>query len=67
MSIGHLISHCIGSHPFHLLRTVEAKGRIDVPVNAAGTNAPDTVEELNVECWDRTFYVLPWGLLGVSR
>jgi len=50
-----------------LLRTVEAKGRIDVPVNAAGTNAPDTVEELNVECWDRTFYVLPWGLLGVSR
>jgi 3-oxoacyl-[acyl-carrier protein] reductase len=32
-------------------------GRIDVPVNAGGTNAPGTIEELDVEGWDRTFYV----------
>jgi NAD(P)-dependent dehydrogenase (short-subunit alcohol dehydrogenase family) len=57
MSIGHLILHCIGSRPFHLPRSVEAMGRIDVLVNAAGTNAPSTGEELDVEGWNRTFYV----------
>src|ERR671911_1599390 len=32
-------------------------GRIDVLVNAAGTDAPGTVEELAVEGWDRTLAV----------
>jgi len=38
-------------------RTVEEFGRIDVLVNAAGTDAPATVEELAVEDWDRTLAV----------
>jgi NAD(P)-dependent dehydrogenase (short-subunit alcohol dehydrogenase family) len=38
-------------------RTVEEFGRIDVLVNAAGTDAPDTVEKLAVEGWDRTLAV----------
>ncbi len=38
-------------------RTVEALGRIDVLVNAAGTDAPGTVEELDVGGWDRTLAV----------
>ena len=38
-------------------RTVEALGRIDVLVNAAGTDAPGTVEELDVAGWDRTLAV----------
>jgi NAD(P)-dependent dehydrogenase (short-subunit alcohol dehydrogenase family) len=38
-------------------RTVEALSRIDVLVNAAGTDAPGTVEELDVEGWDRTLAV----------
>jgi NAD(P)-dependent dehydrogenase (short-subunit alcohol dehydrogenase family) len=38
-------------------RTVEEFGRIDVLVNAAGTDAPGTVEELGVEGWDRTLAV----------
>ena len=38
-------------------RTVEALGRIDVLVNAAGTDAPGRVEELDVEGWDRTLAV----------
>lgn len=38
-------------------QTVEAFGRIDVLVNAAGTDAPGTVEELSVEGWDRTLSV----------
>ena len=38
-------------------QTVEAFGRIDVLVNAAGTDAPGTVEELDVEGWDRTLSV----------
>jgi 3-oxoacyl-[acyl-carrier protein] reductase len=38
-------------------RTVEAFGRIDVLVNAAGTDAPGAVEELAVEGWDRTLAV----------
>ncbi len=38
-------------------RTVEALGRIDVLINAAGTDAPGTVEELDVEGWDRTLAV----------
>jgi 3-oxoacyl-[acyl-carrier protein] reductase len=38
-------------------RTVEALGRIDVLVNAAGTDAPGTVEELDIEGWDRTLAV----------
>jgi NAD(P)-dependent dehydrogenase (short-subunit alcohol dehydrogenase family) len=38
-------------------RTVEAFGRIDVLVNAAGTDAPGSVEELSVEGWDRTLSV----------
>ncbi len=32
-------------------------GRIDVLINAGRTDAPNTVEELDVECWDRTSYV----------
>jgi NAD(P)-dependent dehydrogenase (short-subunit alcohol dehydrogenase family) len=60
MSIDHLILHCIGSRPFHLLRTVEATGRIDVLVNAVDTNGPSTVEELDVEGCERTFYVNGW-------
>jgi NAD(P)-dependent dehydrogenase (short-subunit alcohol dehydrogenase family) len=67
MSIGHLILHCIGSRLFHLLRTVEAMGRIDVPVNAGGTNAPGTVEELDVEGWDRTFLREHQGALLLSK
>ncbi len=38
-------------------RTVEALGRLDVLVNAAGTDAPGSVEELDVEGWDRTLSV----------
>src|ERR687886_1693990 len=38
-------------------RTIEEFGRIDVLVNAAGTDAPGTVEELVVEGWDRTLAV----------
>jgi NAD(P)-dependent dehydrogenase (short-subunit alcohol dehydrogenase family) len=38
-------------------RTVEALGRIDVLVNAAGTDAPGTVAELDIEGWDRTLAV----------
>src|SRR5215211_6209714 len=38
-------------------RTVEEFGRIDVLVNAAGTDAPGSVEELSVEGWDRTLDV----------
>jgi NAD(P)-dependent dehydrogenase (short-subunit alcohol dehydrogenase family) len=38
-------------------RTVEELGRLDVLVNAAGTDAPGTVEELHVEGWDRTLAV----------
>jgi NAD(P)-dependent dehydrogenase (short-subunit alcohol dehydrogenase family) len=38
-------------------RTVEEFGRIDVLVNAAGTDAPGAVEELVVEGWDRTLAV----------
>jgi NAD(P)-dependent dehydrogenase (short-subunit alcohol dehydrogenase family) len=40
-----------------LLHTVEATGRNDVLVNAVDTNGPNTVEELDVEGWERTFYV----------
>ena len=38
-------------------QTVEALGRIDVLINAAGTDAPGAVEELEVEGWDRTLAV----------
>ena len=38
-------------------QTVEAFGRIDVLINAAGTDAPGPVEELDVEGWDRTLSV----------
>ena len=38
-------------------QTVEAFGRLDVLVNAAGTDAPGPVEELDVEGWDRTLSV----------
>jgi NAD(P)-dependent dehydrogenase (short-subunit alcohol dehydrogenase family) len=38
-------------------QTVEALGRIDVLINAAGTDAPGTVEELDIEGWDRTLSV----------
>jgi NAD(P)-dependent dehydrogenase (short-subunit alcohol dehydrogenase family) len=38
-------------------RTVEALGRLDVLVNAAGTDVPGTVEELDVAGWDRTLAV----------
>jgi 3-oxoacyl-[acyl-carrier protein] reductase len=38
-------------------RTVEAFGRVDILVNAAGTDAPGMVEELSVEGWDRTLAV----------
>lgn len=38
-------------------RTVEAFGRVDVLVNAAGTDVPGTVEDLDVEGWDRTLSV----------
>ncbi|HEX2742014.1 MAG TPA: SDR family oxidoreductase [Rubrobacter sp.] len=37
--------------------TVEAFGRLDILINAAGTDAPGTVEELDVEDWDRTLSV----------
>lgn len=36
---------------------IETLGRIDVLVNAAGTDVPGTVEELAVEGWDRTLAV----------
>jgi NAD(P)-dependent dehydrogenase (short-subunit alcohol dehydrogenase family) len=38
-------------------QTVEAFGRLDVLVNAAGTDAPGPVEDLDVEGWDRTLSV----------
>jgi NAD(P)-dependent dehydrogenase (short-subunit alcohol dehydrogenase family) len=38
-------------------QTVEELGHIDVLVNAAGTDEPGTVEELDVEGWDRTLAV----------
>jgi 3-oxoacyl-[acyl-carrier protein] reductase len=38
-------------------RTFEAFGRIDILINAAGTDAPGTVEDLSVEGWDRTLNV----------
>lgn len=38
-------------------QTVDSLGRIDVLVNAAGTDVPGTVEELDVEGWDRTLSV----------
>ena len=38
-------------------QTVEALGCIEVLVNAAGTDVPGTVEELDVEGWDRTLSV----------
>jgi 3-oxoacyl-[acyl-carrier protein] reductase len=38
-------------------RTIETLGRIDVLVNAAGTDSPGTVEKLDVEGWDRTLAV----------
>jgi NAD(P)-dependent dehydrogenase (short-subunit alcohol dehydrogenase family) len=38
-------------------RSVEAFGRIDILVNAAGTDAPSMVEQLSVEGWDRTLAV----------
>jgi 3-oxoacyl-[acyl-carrier protein] reductase len=38
-------------------QTVEDFGRIDVLINAAGTDAPGPVEELDVEGWDRTLSV----------
>ena len=38
-------------------RAIEALGGIDVLVNAAGTDAPGSVEELAVEGWDRTLAV----------
>ena len=40
-----------------LERAVAALGRIDVLVNAAGTESPGTVEMLDVEGWDRTLAV----------
>jgi NAD(P)-dependent dehydrogenase (short-subunit alcohol dehydrogenase family) len=38
-------------------RTVGEFGRVDVLVNAAGTDVPGTVEELDVGGWDRTLSV----------
>ena len=38
-------------------QAVDALGRIDVLVNAAGTDTPGTVEELDVEGWGRTLSV----------
>jgi NAD(P)-dependent dehydrogenase (short-subunit alcohol dehydrogenase family) len=38
-------------------RTAEEFGRVDVLINAAGTDAPGAVEELDVEGWDRTLSV----------
>ncbi len=38
-------------------RTVEAFGRVDVLVNAAGTDAPGPVADLDVAGWDRTLAV----------
>jgi NAD(P)-dependent dehydrogenase (short-subunit alcohol dehydrogenase family) len=38
-------------------RTVESLGRVDVLVNAAGTDVPGTVEELGIEGWDCTLAV----------
>jgi 3-oxoacyl-[acyl-carrier protein] reductase len=38
-------------------RSVGAFGRLDVLVNAAGTDAPGPVEELDVAGWDRTLSV----------
>jgi NAD(P)-dependent dehydrogenase (short-subunit alcohol dehydrogenase family) len=38
-------------------RTVEAFGGVDILVNAAGTDAPGPVADLDVEGWDRTLSV----------
>ena len=38
-------------------RTADALGGVDVLVNAAGTDAPGPVEDLEVEGWDRTLSV----------
>jgi 3-oxoacyl-[acyl-carrier protein] reductase len=37
--------------------SVEELGRVDVLVNAAGTDTPGTVEALDIEGWDRTLAV----------
>ncbi len=50
-----------------IARTVEALGRIDVLVNAAGTDAPATVEELDIEGWDRTLAVNLWAPFLLSK
>lgn len=50
-------------------RTVEAFGRVDVVVNAAGTDAPGPVADLDVEGWDRTLAVnlrAPFLLSGAA-
>lgn len=36
---------------------IDAFGRLDILVNAAGTDAPGTIEELDAEGWDRTLDV----------
>jgi len=38
-------------------QSVEELGRVDVLVNAAGTDTPGTVEALDIEGWDRTLAV----------
>jgi NAD(P)-dependent dehydrogenase (short-subunit alcohol dehydrogenase family) len=38
-------------------RTAEGLGGVDVVVNAAGTDVPGSVEDLEVDGWDRTLYV----------
>jgi NAD(P)-dependent dehydrogenase (short-subunit alcohol dehydrogenase family) len=38
-------------------RTVESLGRVDSLVNAAGTDVPGAVADLDVEGWDRTLAV----------
>ena len=40
-----------------VMQSVEELGRVDVLVNAAGTDTPGTVEALDIEGWDRTLAV----------
>ena len=48
-------------------RTVETLGRLDILVNAAGIDAPGTVEELDVDGWDLTLSVNLRGPFLLSK
>src|SRR5882672_10947430 len=48
-------------------RTVEAYGRVDILVNNAGVAAPETVENLSLEDWQRVLDVNVTGAFLCAR